>query len=322
MNSIFIALLALASGPLQSASEWAPTFDDQPVADELALAVHNALPDSPIVAVDEERRILIFSATSGYRHTSIPVGKLALTEVGKATGAYETVVSDDPLNFELETLKGFDTVVLLNTTMDFFMPNKKHMADFSEDEWAWLQARHERLVDNLIQYVNGGGGLVGIHSATDSCYNHKAYGDVMGGYFAGHPWTSGMEVTIVVEDGEHALVKPVFEGIKDFRIKEEIYQFSEEPYSRDKLRVLLHLDPERSDTPKTTPAREDGDYAVSWVQSVGAGRVFYTSLGHRHDIFTNPLILRHYLAGIQFATGDLEADTTPSSNVSLPSFEK
>ncbi|MCH6256298.1 ThuA domain-containing protein [Puniceicoccaceae bacterium K14] len=70
------------------------------------------------------------------------------------------------------------------------------------------------------------------------------------------------------------------------------------------------------------PAREDDDYAVSWVQSVGKGRIFYSSLGHRHDIFTNSLILNHYLAGIQFAVGDLEADTTPSSQIEVPNLKK
>ena len=50
---------------------------------------------------------------------------------------------------------------------------------------------------------------------------------------------------------------------------------------------------------------------MSWVQGYGEGRVFYCSLGHRNEIFWNPQILQHYLDGIQFAFGDLEADTAP-----------
>ena len=64
-------------------------------------------------------------------------------------------------------------------------------------------------------------------------------------------------------------------------------------------------------SPKGT--RKDDDYAVSWVRTYGQGRVFYCSLGHREEVLWNPLILRHYLAGIQFALGDLEADTTSSA---------
>ncbi len=133
----------------------------------------------------------------------------------------------------------------------------------------------------------------------------------MGGYFNGHPWNANNNVTIVIEDCEHALMKPVFGDANDFALKEEIYQFREEPYSRDRLRVLLHVDLARSDQVKKLK-RTDNDYAVAWVQQVGKGRVFYSSIGHNPHIYWNPLMLKHYLAGIQFATGDLPADTTPS----------
>jgi type 1 glutamine amidotransferase len=319
MNLSLALPCILSVGVLSAASNWVPTFNDKPVQPKYVDAIAAALPQAAIVAPQAERRVLVFSATAGYRHRSIPTGKLALQQMGKSTGAYEAVISDDPSNFEAEVLKGFDAVVLLSPTQDFFMPNKKQKKDFSNKEWAWLQARHNRLVDNLIDYVEQGGGLVGIHAATDSCYKHKAYGEAMGAYFAGHPWTAKMNVTIVVEDGEHAIIKPVFEGMQDFRIKDEIYLFRADPYSREKLRVLLNLDPERSDRPRgKTPVREDGDYAVCWVQSVGKGRVFYSSLGHNHEIYTNPLMLKHYLAGIQFAVGDLQADTTPSAKISMP----
>ncbi len=55
----------------------------------------------------------------------------------------------------------------------------------------------------------------------------------------------------------------------------------------------------------------DKDIPISWIRNYGNGRVFYSSFGHNKHIFWHPEILRHYLAGIQFALGDLEADTTP-----------
>ena len=103
-------------------------------------------------------------------------------------------------------------------------------------------------------------------------------------------------------------------GIKDFQIQEEIYQFREEPYSRERLRILLHLDRERSDPVDADKImRTDDDFAVAWVRKAGKGKVFYTSIGHNNHIYSNPLMLKHYLAGIQFAMGDLKADTTPSA---------
>ena len=57
--------------------------------------------------------------------------------------------------------------------------------------------------------------------------------------------------------------------------------------------------------------RKNNDYAATWVRSYGKGRVFYCSLGHDHDVFWNPAVLKHYCDGIQFALGGLKADTAP-----------
>ena len=301
---------------------WAPDFDDASVSPKLLAAIKAASPVETIFPVSAPRRILLLSATSGYRHKSIPTGKAALTHMGESTGAYTTVVSDAPANFEVNVLKTFDAVVLLNTTQDFFMPSSKAKNQFTEQEWIRLQARHNRLVDNLVSYVRGGGGLVGIHSATDSCYGHADYGQTMGAYFDGHPWMANTRVTIAVEDPGHDTIQPVFGELKTFDLIEEIYQFKPKPYSRERLRILLALEPQRSDAPRGKLKRSDNDYPVAWVQSVGEGRVFYTSLGHNHHIYTNPLMLNHYLAGIQFACGDLPADTTPSAQMSVPAVSR
>ncbi|MFQ3242020.1 MAG: type 1 glutamine amidotransferase [Lentimonas sp.] len=295
-------------------SNWAPSFDDKALTQAQINEVNESTLTSPIVAPSSPRRVLIFSATAGYRHQSIPIGKYALEQLGLSTGAYETVISDDPINFEKESLGTFDAVILLNTSKDFFMPSRKERKNFPGKEWRWLEARQNRLVDNLTEYVREGGGLVGIHAASDACYQHEEFGNMIGGYFDGHPWRASFNVTLVAEDPSHAINQPVFLDTSTIQIKEEIYQFRDEPYSRDKLRVLMHLDPERSD-PAEGMKRADNDYAVAWVQSVGEGRVFYTSLGHNNHIFTHPQLLKHFLAGIQFATGDLEADTTPSAKL-------
>ena len=317
MNKAAIRAISEQIARLSTTVDWKPSFNDKPVPQERLEAIEAALPDIALAPPDSPRKILIFSATAGFRHASIATGKVALDRMGIKTGAYQALISDDPENFEVDVLNTFDAVVLLSPTLDFFMPSNKLRKDFSEAQWDWLHARHKRLIANLVQFVHAGGGLVGIHAATDSCYKDKDYGDMIGGYFWGHPWSWCHNVTVMIEDSEHALIKPVFGDMPDFRIQDEIYQFKEEPYSREKLRVLLSLDLERSDEPmpKVPLRRTCGDYAISWVQSMGEGRVFYTSLGHNHHIFTDPLMLKHYLAGIQFAIGDLEADTSPSASL-------
>jgi type 1 glutamine amidotransferase len=119
------------------------------------------------------------------------------------------------------------------------------------------------------------------------------------------------EATVRVDDPDSPLTRP-FAG-KSFTRVDEFYHFLPAgPYSREKLRILLALDTERSET-SNEQIRPDRDYGLSWIKRVGKGRVFYTALGHTPTFFATPALAEHVLAGIQFALGDLEADATPSA---------
>ena len=131
---------------------------------------------------------------------------------------------------------------------------------------------------------------------------------MLGGYSISHPWNAGSTVTVKLDEPNHPLVQ-CFAG-SSFQHTDEIFEF--ESYSREKVRVLLSLDTTRTDMQLPGIKRTDGDFALSWVRNYGQGRVFYSALGHQPDVYWRPTILKHYLAGIQFALGDLEADATPS----------
>lgn len=248
-----------------------------------------ALPDEAYAKPAKARKLLVFSKTAGFRHESIATGKLALSELGKKTGAFEAVISDDLANFEAGKIDEFDAIVFLSTTQDVFRDSDKA----------------EALRESLMNFVKGGKGFVGIHAATDTFYNWSEYGEMIGGYFDGHPWNAGTNVSIKVEPGQekHPLVA-MFEG-KNLDFKEEIYQLKE-PYDSKKVHMLLRLDTEKSDMKVNGIKRDDQDFGVSWARSWGEGRVFYCSLGHNHDMFWHPVVLRHYLAGIQWALGDFK----------------
>jgi len=173
-------------------------------------------------------------------------------------------------------------------------------------------SREAELERSLLAYVRGGGGFVGIHAATDTYKDWPEYLEMIGGVFAGHPWTADKTVAVKLDEPSHPL-NAAFGG-QGFTVKDEIYQIKG-PYSRDKLRVLLSLDVvDGKERVSGIPgSRADHDYAVSWIRRYGRGRVFYCSLGHNPEIYWSPAILRHYLAGIQFALGDLEAEARPSS---------
>lgn len=312
-----LTILSLTAATAFSATDWKPTYEEKKIVSEKEKRqIEEAAPKAPIVKPKERRTVLVYSATGGFRHWNIPLAKIAFQEMGKQSGAYEAVISDDPANFEPEVLKTFDAVVLVNTTGNFFMPcthGDHNVRDqFSDEEWKALQVRDKRLIGNLVDYVHKGGGLVGIHAAADAYYGNWDYRNMLGGTFMGHPWHGNQQAVIRIDEPEHPLMNPVFGDLTEISFKEEIFQYND-PYSRDRLRVLMTLDVEKTEKPKGEPKREDGDYAIAWIHEVGKGRVFYTAIGHNYERFWEPQTLMHYLAGIQYATGDLEADATPSA---------
>ena len=139
-----------------------------------------------------------------------------------------------------------------------------------------------------------GGGFVGVHSATDTWYEVPEYAELVGGVFDGHPWHQ--RVRIVVEDSAHPSTRHLGQGVE---ITDEIYQFRS--WSRDKVHVLLRLDPRSVDVGKGK--RADHDYALSWVRRHGRGRVFYTALGHPREVWEDERFRRHLLEGIRWAMG-------------------
>lgn len=256
--------------------------------------ITQALPEKAPATPKQPRKVLIFSRTAGFRHSSIPVGTKAITMMGDKTGAYTAVASEDESMFEPEKLKVFDAVFMLNTTGNCFA-SKKGDKD-----------REERLKKSLENFVSSGKGLAGVHSATDTYHNWTAYNKMMGGTFAGHPWHQKVPVKNL--DPTHPLNAPF--GGKGFEITDEIYQFRADTAQPSERHFLLSLDTGKMDVSKG--GRKDGMYPVSWLATYDKGRTFYCSLGHREEIYWNPTILQHYLAGIQYVLGDLEADATPT----------
>jgi len=297
-----IAMLALATTFGFAVSAKLPSD-----ASEKILA---AVPEMPMAEPSEKRTMLVFAVTNGFRHQSIPTGQLMMRLMGEKTGAFEAVVSDDLANFEADALAGFDAVCFLNTTGNPFLPHKKEMEEMDEAALAQAREREERLKKNLMSFIRGGGGFVGIHAATDTFYDWPEYGEMINGYFDGHPWNANARVSLKVEPGqeEHPLAS-MFRG-ENLDITEEIYQLKD-PYDSAKVRMLLRLDTERSPMDVRGIKRKDGDFGVSWARMWDEGRVFYSALGHNHEIYWHPDIVAHFLAGIQWALGDLEAETTP-----------
>jgi len=251
--------------------------------------IENAAPNKATVKPAKPRKLLVFWRCEGFFHTSIPVGNKALELMGKKTGAYETVITDDYSVFTAENLKQFDAVCLNNTTHLKFNPKE-------------TPERCKALLD----FIKSGNGIVGIHAATDNFYEWPEGQRMMGGKFTGHPWGAGGTWAIKIDEPNHPLTAAF--GGKGFKIKDEIYRTDAPLYSRDNQLVLMSLDMSDEATWNARGVKpSDADTGISWVKTYGKGRLFYCSLGHNNRIYWNPAVLQHYLDGIQFALGDLLA---------------
>ncbi|MBN1443346.1 MAG: ThuA domain-containing protein [Planctomycetes bacterium] len=286
--------------PEEAPRPWTPPGS---VSAEERLAIEKALPEAAPAKPAAKRRLLIFDLNVGYPgHGSILHANLAFAEMGRKTGAYETVVSRDPEVFRPESLKRFDAVCLNNTVGNLF-----------EDR---------ELRRSLMEFIYSGGGLLGLHGTTvaftrwpGAHEDWPEFGLLLGGRGARHR-ASDEHVFIRLDDPDHPLNR-VF-GKQGFDYRDEFFRVHE-PYSRDRVRVLFSIDVEKTDLHQGEARgpvfREDNDYALAWVRSHGRGRVFYCTIAHNPRVFADPRMLEFYLGAIQFALGDLPAPTLPSSRL-------
>jgi type 1 glutamine amidotransferase len=260
---------------------------------KFAPQLEQALSEMTVQPVKKKRKLLVYSKTTGYRHSSIPYASMVFKKLGEATGAFSVDTSENQDVFRKGQIHDYDAILMLSTTGEP-IPKGKGQEEF-------------------LKFIASGKGLVGIHAATDCHAKWKGYLDVMGGIFDGHPWGSGSVVTLYNEEPEHPCSHQVPHG---YQIKDEIYQYKhDEHFTRDKLRILLSLDLKGPNMKKGGMKRKDKDYAVSWVRKSGPTRVFYTNLGHNESTFVDKVALQHMLSGIQYALGDIEADATPSAKL-------
>jgi type 1 glutamine amidotransferase len=267
--------------------------------------ISQVIPDAPYAKPAQPRKLLVFSKTNGFRHAAITTGKILLTEMGRKTGAFEAVISDDLDQFEIDNLKNYDAVCFMSTTGNVFQPRGDELKNMSDAEKEVATKREARLKDNLLKYITAGRGFIGIHAATDTCHDWPDYGKMINGFFDGHPWGAGTMVSVKVEPGQESHPLVAMFGGKNVEFPEEIYQLKD-PYDSKAVHMLLRLDTEKTDMKVGGVKRTDGDFGIAWARHWGKGRVFYCSLGHNHEMYWNPKVIRHYLAGIQWALGDFK----------------
>ena len=267
------------------------------------------------------KKVLVVTTTMGFRHSSIPTAEKVIAQLASESGAftvdYARVEPNDPQfrgadgkpdgekvkaaikevlaeKMSPAALKKYDAVIFANTTGDLPLP----------DEQAFLD------------WIKSGKGFVGMHSATDTFDNHtpvNPYVEMIGGEFKEHH--AQVKVDIINQDK----TCPACSHLPaNWEVFDEIYLLKS--FDRSRVHGLLTLD-------KHPNEKTPGDYPISWCKEYGKGRVFYTSLGHREDVWdpkapdrkNPPEVAEAYqkliLNGIKWAVGEEHWNAKPQKPV-------
>jgi len=237
------------------------------------------------------KKVLVVTVTKGFRHSSIPLAEKVIAELGKENGAFtvDYARTDQDLAEKMSpaALRHYDAVIFAQTTGDLPLPDKQAFLD----------------------WIKSGKGFVGMHAAADTFPGYPAYTDMLGAHFKTHE--AQVEVDALNQDPQFPACRHL---PADWKVFDEIYQFKN--FERSKMHGLLTMD-------KHPNNHTPGDYPITWCKEYGKGRVFYTSLGHREDLWdpkwpdrkNSPEVAeayrKHILGGIKWALGLEKGNAKP-----------
>jgi type 1 glutamine amidotransferase len=247
---------------------------------------------APAEGQTKKKKLLAIGAVKGFQHDATSHGLATLWKLGQESGLWDTYIRTDTQLITKQKLTGNAK------NLDFF----DAIAFYTTGE---LELDDQQKRDFLSFIREDGKGFIGIHSATDTFYKWPEYGEMIGGYFDGHPWNQ-FQAPVIVEDRDHPITRHF---PPTFTVLDEIYQIKD--YSRDRVRVLMRMDPKQIDLQRKGVKRTDGDFAVAWVRNYGKGRVFYSTFGHREDAMDRPDIQKMYLEAVKWAMNLTQGDATP-----------
>ena len=210
-------------------------------------------------------RVLMLTATTGFRHDSIATARQALTSLATSTAAFVVTPTEDISLITASNLANYDVLFFALTSGEL---------PFSADQKAAILA-----------FVSRGGGFLGAHSATDTLYDWSDYDTLIGAHFKEHPWTQNGD-----SDRRGSLAPCDVDAGRSVLIEEEFYAFRVNP--RPRVQVLLRLD--------VSSVGATGDFPLAWTRSHEGGRVYYNALGHFPATWNNPLFQQQITAAIRW----------------------
>jgi type 1 glutamine amidotransferase len=253
-----------------------------------------AIPRQASAKPARPRKLLVTDIQMYSGHSTIPHGNYMIELMAKYTGAFVATFSNDQELLKYPKIKEFDAVFFNNV--------------------CGMVHNDPEVREGILRFVREGGGLGGNHAVTYANLNWPEFADMMGGWAGQHRVE---EQVLKIDDPASPLMKPF--GTEPFTHTDEFYIFPPySPYSREKQRVLMSIDVEKSDRGfggrfSELSTRPDQDYGVAWVKGYGKGRTYFTPLGHTTIMYTDKRWTGHLLAAIQYLLGDISVDETPSA---------
>lgn len=249
-----LALAILAAALLAAAADSTPPASTAP-----ASGAKSAQP--PL-------RAFYCTHSAGFVHPCLPLTREIVGRLGTELDWIDITVSNEVADLTPEVLDRLD-VLILYTSGTLPMTDAQKAA--------------------LQRFIERGGGLVGIHSASDTFHDWEWFVRTIGGEFDGHPWHEKVGITVL--DAQHPATRHL---APRFEIVDEIYQFKR---LNDDRRTLMELD-RTSVNHDVVPGRA---YPLAWTLEFGKGKVFYTALGHREEVWQDKRFIDHLLGGVRWA---------------------
>lgn len=213
--------------------------------------------------------VIILTETQGFvHHNAIKEGKKLIDELGMENN-FSVFYSNKSELITKEIYEKSDVIVFLCTTLDV------------------LEEEEQTL---LVDFIQKGGGFVGIHSAADTEYDWEWYGKLVGAYFKSHPEVQNARIK--TENSNHISTSHLD---KEWSIKDEWYNYKN---INPDINILLTLDE------KSYKGGENGEnHPITWYHDFDGGRSFYTGLGHDKQTYQDERFKKILLGGLIYAAG-------------------
>lgn len=231
---------------------------------------------------------------NGYQHEVISHALAVMERLGHESGAYDMVIRTDSQPITKQPIT-FKTGTGIATGEDFLAHNLDYYDAIFFFGVREIDLTSDQRRDLLAFVRTDGKGFVAAHSASTAFFSWPEFGEMIGGRFDEHPWGITEATVVVDERGFPAMLGfPARVTLRD-----EHYQLKD--FSRSKLRVLAHLDASKLDLSRPLVHRTDRDFPVAWARMYGAGRVFYSTLGHESELWDSGPVSQMYFQALRWA---------------------